>query len=503
MSSIRRQGIISSLVIYFGFGIGLLNIYLFTKQGLFLDEQYGLYNAFIAIAMTMMAFANFAMPSFIYKFYPYYTDHLPPKKNDQATIALIVGLAGFAIILTAGIIFKGLVVRKYITNAPEIVTYYYWIFPLGFGLLVYTILEAYAWQLHKSVLTNFLREACWRIFTTVLITLFATGVIGSFDLFIKLFSLSYPFIALLLLFYLLFTGKIHFTFRLSKVSKKFAGNIIRLCSFVYAGSLVFTISLVFDSLVISSVLDDALAKLAVYSVAQNISAMIQVPQRGIIAASVAHLSRAWKEKNMHLIQRIYQRSAINQLIFSIAIFSLVVLNLTDAVITFNLKGTYLEAFYVVVFLGLAKVIDMGTGLNAQVIATSTRWRFEMVSGVILLLVMMPLCYFLTREYGIVGTGLANLISITVYNVVRVMFLWRTFNLFPFTMHTVHTVLLGAVCYVACYFIFRDLHGWAGLFARSISFIVLFGTGAVYFRLSPDIIPVAKSIGRRLGIVRAQ
>jgi O-antigen/teichoic acid export membrane protein len=71
-----------------------------------------------------------------------------------------------------------------------------------------------------------------------------------------------------------------------------------LCSFLYIGSLIFTISLVFDSLVIGAVLKDALAKLAVYSLAQNIANIIQAPQRGIISASIAHLSKAWKDKQM-------------------------------------------------------------------------------------------------------------------------------------------------------------------------------------------------------------
>jgi O-antigen/teichoic acid export membrane protein len=92
MSSIRRQSIISSLVIYIGFGVGLLNIYLFTRKGIFLDPQYGLYNAFIAIATLMMAFAGFGMPTYIYKFFPYYKSHLPDKKNDQAAIALVAGI---------------------------------------------------------------------------------------------------------------------------------------------------------------------------------------------------------------------------------------------------------------------------------------------------------------------------------------------------------------------------------------------------------------------------
>ncbi len=499
MSSIRRQSIISSVVIYIGFGIGLLNIYLFTKQGVFLDPQFGLYNAFIAIATMMMAFSSLAMPSYIYKFYPYYKEHLPDRKNDQLTIAIITGVIGFLIVLATGFIFKNLVIKKYITNAPEIVSYYKWIFPLGFGLLIYTILEAYAWQQHKSVFTNFLKEVLWRLFTTVLIVLFASGVIDNFALFIQLFSFSYPFIAAVLFIYLLVTKRIHFTFSISKVTRRLSKSILRLCSFVYAGSLIFTISLVFDSLVISSVLDDALTKLAVYSVAQNIASMIQAPQRGIIAASISHLSKAWKDKNMALIKKVYQRSSINQLIFACGLFLLIILNFTDAVTTFQLKGTYLEAYYVVILLGLTKIIDMGTGVNAQIIATSVHWRFEMISGVVLLTVMLPLSYFLTKEFGITGAGAAQLISISIYNLIRILFLWKKFRLQPFSKKTLYTVLFAGACYGVCHFIFMNMDGLAGMFARSLAFIGLYAAGVSYMNLSPDVRPVITSIQKRLGM----
>jgi O-antigen/teichoic acid export membrane protein len=495
--SIRRQSIISSLVIYFGFGIGLLNIWLFTKEGLFLDQQFGLYNAFIAIASMMMAVSNMAMPSYVIKFYPYYKDHLPDQKNDQMTVALGTGVLGFIVVLVAGFLMKDLVIQKYGTNAPEVVQYYKWIFPLGFGLLVYTILEAYTWQLHRSVLTNFLKEVMWRLFTTVLIVLFATGVIENFDLFIKLFAFSYPFIAFILACWLVFTKKIHLHFSISKVTRRLSRSIIRLCSFVYAAGLIFTLSLVFDSLVITSVLDNALTQLAVYSVAQNIASIIQVPQRGIIAASIAHLSRAWKEKNMDLINRIYQRSSINQLLFACGMLALIVLCFREAVNTFQLKSTYLEAYTVVILLGLSKIVDMGTGVNAQIIATSTRWRFEMVSGMILLAVMLPLSYLLTKSYGISGAAFAHLVSIIIYNAIRIIFLWKNFRLFPFTMKTIYAILWAGACFAVCYFTFQNLQGWLALFVRSIVFMVIYVAGAIYFKLSPDIIPVVQSIRNRM------
>ena len=499
MSSIRRQSIISLVVIYIGFAIGLLNVYLFTKQGLFTDQQFGLYNAFIAIATTMMAFANLAMPAYIYKFFPYYNDHLPPKKNELITWALTISTVGYVLVVIAGIVFKGFVVRKYIEHSPEIVIYYNWIFILGFGLTIYTALEAYAWQLHKSILTNFLREVQWRFLTTIIIMLFLLGVIRDFDLFIKLFSFTYPGIAFLLFLYLVVTKKIHFTFRISKVTRRFSKSILRLCSFIYAGSLILIISQVFDSLVIGAVLTNALAKLAIYSVAQNISSIIQAPQRGIISASIAHLSKAWKDKKMGTIQRIYQRSSINQLIFSCGMYVLIVVNFIDAVNGFHLKESYLKGFYVFIILGVTKIVDMGTGVNAQIIGTSTYWRFEMISGIILLSLMLPLNYILTKQYDIVGTAVAGLISISIYNFIRIIFLWKKFHLFPFTARSLYTVALAGTCFLVCYFFFENIHGFVGLILRSIVFCILYGMGTIYFKLSPDILPVWATIKKRIGL----
>src|SRR6185369_6450925 len=99
MSTIRRQSIISSLVIYLGFAIGLLNTYFFTKEGIFTDEQYGLTSIFIAIATLMCAFSMLAMPSYIFKFYHYYADHLPPRKNDMITWALLISIIGFVLVM--------------------------------------------------------------------------------------------------------------------------------------------------------------------------------------------------------------------------------------------------------------------------------------------------------------------------------------------------------------------------------------------------------------------
>src|SRR5437868_6996293 len=141
MSNIRRQSIISSVIVYFGFVLGFVNTYLFTKKGSFTESQYGLVSIFIAIANIMFSISNLGMISSIGKFYPYYKDNLDRKKNDLVTWALIISSFGFGLVALAGFVLKDFVVRKYVTNAPELVTYYYWLFPFGFGLTIYSVLE--------------------------------------------------------------------------------------------------------------------------------------------------------------------------------------------------------------------------------------------------------------------------------------------------------------------------------------------------------------------------
>ena len=497
MSNIRRQSIISSGVIYFGFAIGLLNTYFFTKEGLFTEAQYGLTQMFIAIATMMMAIANLAMPSYIYKFHPYYKDHLPTRKNDMITWSLLVSTIGFVLVMIAGILLKHLVIRKYSTNAVLLTQYYYWIFPMGFGLTVYTILEAYALALRRSVLANFLREVEWRLITTVLIILLMLGIIKDFDLFIKIFAFTYPGIAITLLAYLLFTKKIFITFKVSKVTRRFLKKIFALCTFVYSGTLIFTISQVFDSFVIASVLPQGLEKAGIFALAAIVTSVIQAPQRAVISASISHLSQAWKDKKIEILQKVYQRSSINLLIFAAGIFLLIWMNFTDAVKTFHLKPAYLDSANVFFILGLVKIVDMGTGVNAQIIGTSNYWRFELICGIILLTLMLPLTYIFAKQFGLIGPAYASLISISIYNIVRIIFLWKKFKLFPFTMKTVYSLLLAATSYAICYFALKDLHGLTGMILRSIVFIILYTAGIFYLDLSPDVKPVWETIKKRI------
>ncbi|MBS1915238.1 MAG: polysaccharide biosynthesis C-terminal domain-containing protein [Bacteroidetes bacterium] len=499
MSTIRRQSIISSAITYFGFALGFIYTYLFTKEGGFTPSQYGLTGTFLAIANIMFSFANLGMLAYIYKFYPYYKDNLPVEKNDMITWSLVISIIGFILVIFGGLVFKNLVIRKFGGNSAELVKYYYWIFPFGFGLTIFSILESYSWQLKKSVLTNYLREIQFRLFSTLLVILFLTGIISDFATFIKLYSLGYILIALALFVYLISRKEIFFTFSVSRVTKKFFKKIVLLATLVWSGGLVFNIANFFAVIVIAAVMPDGLAYAGIYTLAQYIGSLIQAPQRGIIAASIAPLSQAWKDKDYDKINRIYHRSSINQLLFSVGMFVLIWINFRDGVTTFHLKRGFLDAQYIFLFIGLTRVVDMGTGVNSQIIGTSVFWRFDFFTGMLLLALTLPLNYILAKKIGVAGPAIADLITFSIYNGIRYFFLLKKFNMQPFNAKTFFTLIIGFTGYLICYFLFHQHEGFLWIVLRSLVFIVFYLSVIIFFNLSPDLLPVWATIKKRLGV----
>lgn len=483
MSTIRKQAIASSILVYIGFFIGAVNMYIYTKNGSFTTAQFGLTRIFFDVAQNMFAFGSLGVIPILYKFYPYYKDNLPENKIDLLSWALVVALFGFIIVLITGYVLEPLVIRKFSRNSLLFVEYYYWVFPFAFGMLFFSVLESYAWAIQKTVWSNFLKETVLRIFTTVLILLYLFKFIN-FDLFVKLFSFLYILIFILLLAYLWSIEKLHFTFSISKVTQRFKKKMFAMQSLVFGGIGIQALAQTIDSIFIATLKGLDLA--GIFTLAQYAANLIQVPMRSIQSISTGVLSQAWKDKNYKEIDRIYKRSSINLLLLALFIFGNVWLNAKDVLIVLQIQEDYQAGIFVILVLGLARIIDAGTGVNGAIIATSTFWRFDFLSGVVLLSFRIPLTYFLIKTYGIIGAAYAEVISFTIYNGIRWFFLKKKFNMQPFSLQTLYSIIIAAVIYFIIYFLFHSLAGWTGILVRAFSFSIFLIAAIFYWELTPDI-----------------
>ena len=483
MGEIRKQTIISSVLVYIGFGIGAINMLLYSSQtGPFSPEEFGLTRIFFDYAQNMLAFGALGVIPVIYKFYPYYKDNLPENKIDLITWGMISALGGILLIICLGWLFEGYFIKLYTAKSSLVVTHYSWMMPFAIGMLVFSILEGFNWAVGKSVVSNFLKETLLRIITFFLIVALYLQWIN-YQQFIHLFSLQFLIIFIILLFYLIKEKKIQLTFTISRVTRKYWKKMLGMQALTFGGTCIASIAATIDVFIIAGFQN--LQAVGIFVFAQYAANLIQVPQRSIQAVSAGVLSRAWKEKNLQEINRIYERSCINLLLLALFIFGNIWLNVLDAIQVLHIKNEYANGLSVLFVLGMVRIIDAGTGLNALVINTSTFWKFDFYSGVILLAFRLPLTYFLIKEYGILGSAVAELVAYSVYNFIRFEFLRRKFGMQPFRLHTLLSILLGMIAFAVSYAIALPLQGWPAIIVKSVVFSGIMLIGIFYGKLTPD------------------
>jgi len=484
MGSIRRQTIQSSILVYIGFFIGAINLYYYTRigNGAFTPEQFGLTRIFFDFSQNMYAFGSLGIIPVIYKFYPYYKDNLEEHDIDLMTWALAVSLIGFLLVLIAGYLFQPFFVAHFSKGSKLIVTYYFWMFPFAMGMLLFSVMEGFCWALQKTVMSNFLKETGLRIITLAFMLLYYFRFI-SFSQFIHLFAFLYLIIFGIVAWVLTKSKKLHFPFSISRVTKKFKWKMFSMQALIFGGTCIASLAATIDSFIIAKF--QGLAVVAVFGVAQYAANLIQVPQRSIQSVSAGVLSRAWKDKNMPEIFRIYQRSCINLLLISIFIFGNIWLNIQPALKELHIQKTYETGIGVVFILGMVRIIDAGTGLNNIVIGTSTFWRFDFLSGVVLLAFRLPLTYYLIKNYGIIGSAFAELSAFGLYNLIRFEFLRRKFGMQPFNQFNLKALFLGIISFILTQILLSNMEGWSGIILRTILFSSIMTLGIIQGKLTPD------------------
>ena len=495
MANIRKQAILSSILIYLGFFIGAINTYFFTRNGSFTPEQFGLTRIFYDLGQNILAFGSLGFLPVMYKFYPYYKDNLKPKNNDLLTWALTASLLGFLMIVAGGYLLEPLMIRKYSQRSPLLVTYYHLVFIFGFGMLFFSVLEAYCWCLRKTVIANFLKETGMRILVFLLIICYYFNLV-SFKGFVFLFSFVYIILLAGIVFYLVRLKELNITFTVSTPTRRYKKMMFKMWSLVYSSVLINVVAQTIDSFIIASL--KGLGSTGIFNLAQYAANLVQVPQRSIQSISTGVLSQAWKDKNFDVINRIYARSCINLLLIALFIFCNLWLNIADGFEVMNIQEEYKAGIGVVFILGIARLVDAGTGVNGTIIGTSVFWRFDLISGIVLLSLRIPLTYFLIKRYGIIGSAYGELLSYVVYNYIRFEFLRRRFSMQPFTKKTVYALLAAIVAYGLSFYIFRAFGGWFAIIGRTVLFSTLFTVSIFYLHLTPDAIQLLNNLKKRIG-----
>lgn len=438
MGIVQQDAIKTSFISFAGIGLGYLNkAFLFVL--LFSTTQVGLINLLMSVGLLFAQFANLGTIYTTWRFFPFF------RSEEKHHFGFL--FANLILVIFGSLFFSGLllllkpeVVAIYSEKSPLFVTYFSWIIPLGFALVLFQLFENYLRGMGRNVLPVFLQEIVLRFCTTLLLILFGLDLL-SFHFFVAFYVCLHFAPALYLLLYLIKHKELKFSFKSIQIPARFKRLILSYSGFSYLNSLANLLVISMDALMIARY--KGMAETGVYTTMLFLISALIFPYRSIMRVATPLVAKQWKERDMTGMQALYQKSSSVGLLLALTGF-LGVWIVIDPLLSF--APAYAGGKWVFFFLMLGRIIDMYFGLNGVIFSTSKKYKTDLVFTFFLIISVYLVNLWLIPLYGIVGAAISTSGAYLVYNILRGGFIYYAYQLHPFKSVQFRLLLLGLVVF---------------------------------------------------------
>jgi len=481
MGIVARQGIKAGIVLYIGVVLGALNNIWFYPQFL-APEQIGVFRLLLANEIFLATLFQLGAVGIIDKFFTFFKD-TARDKGAFLKFSLLYPLIGLSIFIGLYFLLPDLFLSAYKQKSPNIIKYYY-VLPVLVFLITYNgILMAFSRAYFRIVVPQLLENVLLRTIVIILLLLLSWRLITFYQFiwgFVGIRLLN----CLILTLYLqkLIPGPINWKSWIPRAKVK---EFIQFATYITLGTTSGIIISNADIIMIGSYLGER--DTGIYTIAFFIGTVVEIPRRAIAQISVPVISEAWKNNHLHIIKDIYQKTSVNLMIAGALLALLIFFNVQD-LFAFMPKGeVYRQGIYVVVFISIARFVDMTSGANQEILLYSKYYRFTLFSNLILAVMVIGTNALLIPIYQLNGAALATLISIIIYNFIRFAFLLWKFKIQPFNQKTIWTLaLIGLTAMVGYALSFIQIHPIVNIAIKSIGITSVFIAGVWILKLSEDI-----------------
>jgi O-antigen/teichoic acid export membrane protein len=139
-----------------------------------------------------------------------------------------------------------------------------------------------------------------------------------------------------------------------------------------------------------------------------------------------------------------------------------------------------------IILGTGKLIELGTGMNAQILQLSKHWRVDLFTNMLFVLISIVFNYFLTKQLGIIGTAIGSVLAIILFNLIRFIYIKRLLKLQPFTKQNAFAILIALIWGTVSYFITIGENIIISHLLKTIIFVIGFSITIIKMNISEDI-----------------
>lgn len=439
MGLVLNQSIKNTVITYFGFGIGAINaLFLYTN---FLGKtHYGMVAFLLSASNIMMPLMAFGVQNTMIRFYSKYSTEA--EREKFLSFMLLMPLFLIVPITAITYFFYDQIAFLILQKNPAIKPFL-WLIPV-IGICMGYFEVYYAWvKVHMhSVVGNFISEVLVRV--VILFLLFSVYWHWlTKDEFIYALLGAYLLQLIAMKSYAIYVKMPVMSFKIPDNVKEIFGYSF----FIILSGSVAVLLMDFDKVMIPSYRN--ISENALYSVAIFIATVIAVPSRAMLQIIYPITARLMNENKHDELNDLYKKSALNLQVFGGLVLLGIFLNIKE--LYKLIPDEYAGGISVVFIIGLTKFYDVILGNNNAIILNTKYYKWVLFFGLLLVFMMIGLNMLLIPPYGIVGAAWATLISVMVYNTIKLLFVVKKMNLYPFTINTLKSFGIIMLVFLAFYF----------------------------------------------------
>lgn len=445
MGIVRAQSIRSTILIYFAMLIGLINLVLLMPY-FFSKEQIGMTRTILTLSLILSQLSELGVSTLTNRFYTLY--HRQGAK-DFLTVLFTVTLIGFGIVGSISYFFRKEIFGSFYSECPPLEQFEHLIF-LSTLFTIYTALGTYyCGVLIKNVVPRAISELIPRLGNTILILMFALKWID-FNQYFHLFTFLILASALLIWSYILYLKKLKLEFKFSLLSKRLKTSLIRYSLMGVLGNSLATLISYIDTLMLGSITGQE--DVAIFSIGFYLITILNAPYNAMLSVTTPLIAKSIRLKNWNEVLNYYRKSSTINFLTGSFILGAIIISFDEFILFLPQGQGYDAAYSILIYFGFAKILDMISGYNTEIINYSKYYRFNLLLQIFVTILCIILNYYTISNYGLKGAAVTGLLCSVLYNTIRLSFVKWKFKIQPFGISSLKSIGIVSVSFVLTFLI---------------------------------------------------
>lgn len=434
-----KQIFLYSLINYLGTAIGIISTVLIYPKD---KELLGTIRYIDNISQLLFPIMVLGASHALIKFYP----ALDEQKRRQ-----LFNYSILSICIISVVVFAGVVIYTGMSNDKNDYLFYF-AFPIAVSLAFVELFRKQAQDLQKLAVPTLYEKIIPKVVLPLVFLLFLNHIIGVVESMLY-YTICYVIIFVLTAIYLFKYFKPGFNYRFKtlfgEISRR---DYFRYSLYAFAGSLGSLLAFRIDGIVIFNLISEEAN--GTFTIGVSLASVLQIPAIGMFALYAPIVSNHLKSGNFDELNTKYKQVAKLLFFIGAVLFSCIVLGIDDL---FHLMPTYdkiKDSIPIVLILGFSVLINMATGFNGEIITYSKYYRFNLITILLLIFlnVSLNLYFIYYTNLGIVGVAYASFLSMTLFNISKLVFIHKKFGLLPFDSGFGKLALVFIISGVTIYFL---------------------------------------------------